>query len=209
MSRTLFQRFWYQLIRRLAQLPAVLVYRTRYTGLENIPAEGPVLAVSNHQSHFDPPLVGVGSPRRMNYVARRTLFDVPIIGRLMASVDAIPIDRDGLGLGGIKESLRRLKNGEMVLIFPEGTRTPDGEVKAFRPGFSALAVRSKASILPIGIDGAYEAWPRSQSRPGFGRIRVHFGRPIPFEEIVGRDEHELVAEVEHRVRECISAAKKK
>lgn len=209
MQRTLFQRFWYQCLRRFLQLIAVFVYRTRYTGVENIPANGPVLVVGNHQSHFDPPLVGIGSSRRMNYVARKTLFDIPLIGRIIHSVDAIPIDRDGFGINGIKESLRRLKHGEMVLIFPEGTRTPDGEMKKFRPGFTALAVRSKAAILPVGIDGAYDAWPKAKKCPGFGRIRVHFGKPIPPEDYVGRDEHELVAEVERRVRECVAEAKRK
>ena len=209
MPRSLLNRFWYQFLRRSLQLVAVLVYRVRYTGLENIPAAGGVLVVSNHQSHFDPPLVGIGSRRRMNFVARKTLFDIPLFGRIIHSVDAIPIDRDGFGLGGIKESLKRLKHREMVLIFPEGTRTSDGTIAAFRPGFTTLAVRSQSSILPVAIDGAYQAWPRTKKHPGFGRIRVHFGRPIPPEEVAGRDEHELVAEVERRVRECFVEAKRR
>ena len=93
---------------------------------------------------------------------------MPVLGAVSAlavmvwiqSLDAIPIDRDGLGLGGIKESLRRLKRGEMLLIFPEGRRTDDGEVADFRPGFTALAVRSKVAILPVAIEGAFAAWPR-------------------------------------------------
>jgi len=200
-QRSLISRAWYRLLQRLLQLGAVVVYGVRHSGRENIPASGAVLVVSNHQSHFDPPLVGIGVPRRMNYLARKTLFVRPL-GWLMHSVDAIPIDRDGLGLGGIKESLKRLKRGEMLVIFPEGTRSGDGEIAPFRPGFTTLAVRSGAAILPVAIEGAFQAWPRWRKFPGAGRIRVCYGAAILPTEFAGRDERELVAEVERRVREC-------
>jgi 1-acyl-sn-glycerol-3-phosphate acyltransferase len=201
-QRSLLSRAWYRLLQRGLQLLAVVVYRVRYSGRQNIPAEGGVLVVSNHQSHLDPPLVGIGIPRGMNYLARDTLFRFAPFRWLIRSVDAIPIDREGIGLGGIKEALRRLKRGEMVLIFPEGTRTHDGEIARFRPGFTALAVRSKAAILPVAIEGAFHAWPRWRAWPGAGRIRVHFGAPIMPAEFAGRDERELLDEVERRVREC-------
>ena len=202
MPRSLPSRLWYEFLKRVLQLVAILGYRVRHSGLHHIPPEGGVLVVSNHQSHFDPPLVGIGCPRRMNYVARDTLFRFAPLGWLLSSVDSIPIDREGIGLGGIKESLKRLKRGEMVLIFPEGTRSPDGEIRPFRPGFTALAVRSKAAILPVAIDGAFATWPRWKRFPGLGRIRVHFGEPILPGEFAGRDERDLLTEVERRVREC-------
>ena len=164
-QRSLPNRLWYQFLRWLIYLAGMLAYGVRYSGRENIPKTGAVLVVSNHQSHFDPPLVGAGCWRRMNYLARETLFRFAPLGWLIHSLDAIPIDRDGLGLNGIKESLRRLKRGEMVLIFPEGTRTRDGEMAPFRPGFTVLAARSKAWILPVAIEGAFDAWPRSRKLP--------------------------------------------
>ncbi len=201
-TRRLPNRLWYQFLRWLIYATGILAYGVRYRGCENIPKTGAVLVVSNHQSHFDPPLVGAGCWRRMNYLARQTLFRFAPLGWLIRSLDAIPIDRDGLGLTGIKESLRRLKRGEMVLIFPEGTRTSNGEIAPFRPGFTVLAARSKAWILPVAIEGAYDAWPRSQQFPGPGRIHVLFGEPIPPEEVASRDERDLMAEVERRVRQC-------
>ena len=203
-ERSLINRLWYRFSQRSLFLVEVLAYGVRYSGRENIPKTGPVLLVSNHQSHFDPPLVGVPCPRRMNYVARDTLFRFPPLAWLMRSLDAIPIDRDGVGMTGIKESLRRLKRGEMVLVFPEGTRSRDGEIGTFRPGFTMLAARSGAAILPVAVDGAFDAWPRWRKLPRLGKIRVHYGRPIPFEEIQGRDERELVAEVKRRVHECLA-----
>ena len=201
-QRSLASRVWYRLLQRSLQLVAVVVYRVRYSGRRNIPCQGGVLVVSNHQSHFDPPLVGIGVPRPLNYLARDTLFRFAPFGWLIRTVNAFPIDREGVGLAGIKESLRRLKRGEMVLIFPEGTRTHNGRISPFRPGFTALAVRSKAAILPVAIDGAFEAFPRGRTWPGPGRIRVHFGVPLMPDEIAGRDERELLAEVERRVRAC-------
>lgn len=203
MDRPLWKIVWYQILRRAMQLVAVLLYRVRYEGLRNIPASGGVLVVSNHQSHFDPPLVGMASSRRMNYLARDTLFRFAPLGWLIHSLDAIPIDREGIGLGGIKESLKRLKRGEMVVIFPEGTRTPDGAIQPFRPGFTTLAVRSKSAILPVAIEGAYAVWPRRQPAPSLtGSIRVCYGEPITSEEVARYEERELLAEVERRVRAC-------
>jgi len=204
MSRhSLPNRIWYQTLKAGCQLAAVLAYRVRHSGMENIPAEGGVLVVSNHQSFLDPPLVGMGSPRRMNYLARETLFRFGPFRWLIRSLDAIAIDREGLGLSGMKEALRRLKRGEMVLIFPEGTRTPDGEIAPFLPGFTALAVRSRAAILPVAIEGACDAWPRGWKLPRLGRIRVHYGQPIlPGQIGDDWDERELVRQVERRVRRC-------
>ena len=203
-QRSLLNRLWYRLIQCSLQLAAVLVYRVRYSGRRHIPSEGGVLVVSNHQSHLDPPLVGIGCPRLMNYLARDSLFHFAPFGRFIHSINAIPIDRKGIGLAGIKEALKRLKRGEMVLIFPEGTRSSDGEIAPFRPGFTTLAVRSKAAILPVAVDGAFQAFPRWRKFPGPGRIRVHYGTPMLPAELVGRDDRELAAEVERRVRECLA-----
>ncbi len=201
-ERPLSSRAWYESLRVLAQLSAVLAWHIRHSGQENIPKSGGVLVVSNHQSHLDPPLVGMACSRRMNYLARDTLFGFAPFRWLIQSLDAIPIDREGIGLSGIKESLRRLKRGEMVLVFPEGTRTPDGSIQPFRPGFTALAVRSGASILPVALDGAYQAWPRRQRFPHPGRIHVHYGPPILPNRVKSLAERELLAEVEERVRAC-------
>jgi len=193
---------WHLFCRMLVQFAALLYYRPRYFGVHNVPKTGGVLVVSNHQSHLDPPMVGIGCPRIMAYLARKTLFKNPVFGRLIASLSAIPIDREGFGIAGIKESLRRLKRGRMLLIFPEGTRTPNGEIQPFRPGFTALAVRADVPILPVAIEGAYQAWPRSSKFPRPAPIHVCYGQPIPVETVRSCGERELLVEIERRVREC-------
>jgi 1-acyl-sn-glycerol-3-phosphate acyltransferase len=127
---------------------------------------------------------------------------VPVLRQLIESLDAIPIDRDGTGLGGLKETLRRLKRGEMVLIFPEGRRTSDGSVAPLKPGFCALARRANVPLVPLAIEGAFDAWPRSHKLPRPSRIRIEFAAPIWPAEIAQLDDLQLVAEIERRIRDC-------
>jgi 1-acyl-sn-glycerol-3-phosphate acyltransferase len=185
----------------------VSLYGLRVVGRENWPASGGGLICANHQSSFDPPLVGLTCPRRMNYVARDTLFRVPLLAPLIRFLDAIPIDREGTGLAGLKETLRRLKRGELVLIFPEGTRTRDGEVAPLKPGFISVARRSGVPLIPVGLDGAYQAWPRSAWFPRPGRIAISVGQPIPAEEVARLSDEELLRLIEQRLQACHAEAR--
>lgn len=197
---TMARRVWYDSTKLVVRLGLMLAFRIRYTGAETIPAEGGVLVVSNHQSHLDPPLIGAGFPRRMNYLARHTLFRSAAFARLIRSLNAIPIDREGGGMAGMKETLRRLKRSEVVLIFPEGTRCHDGEISPFRPGFATLATRAAAAIVPATIEGAFHAWPRTRNYPLPHTIHVHYSPPLLPEECEDRTEEEIVREVESRIR---------
>lgn len=197
-------KYWYEFSRVWVRLVAWAFFRIRYSGAENIPREGPVLLVSNHQSHLDPPLIGAGVPRTVSYLARKTLFSNRFFAQLIRSYGAIPLDLEK-PIGGLKEGLRRLRCGDAVVIFPEGTRSPDGEVHPFRKGFRMLAVRSRAVIVPVAIDGAYQAWPRSKKLPRPGRVTVFFGRGIPAEQYQHLDEAEFLQMVEGKVRECLAA----
>jgi len=201
-QRTLTKRVWYDFFRVVCRLLGVVVFQIRVFGREHVPSRGGVLVVSNHQSHLDPILVGLACDRRLNYVARDTLFGFSPFRWLINSFDAIPIDREGIGLGGLKESLKRLKDGEMLLIFPEGTRTRDGEVGRLKPGFLALARRAKAPLLPVGLDGAYESLPRRSPFPRPTVIQIRFAEPLQPEEMADMDDEVLLAEVNRRIRRC-------
>jgi 1-acyl-sn-glycerol-3-phosphate acyltransferase len=205
--RSLVKRVGYDAIKYLLQMVAVFGYSLRVIGRENWPQTGGGLICANHQSMFDPPLVGITCKRRMNYLARHTLFPIPILGSVIRFLDAIPIDREGLGLSGIKETLRRLKAGELVLIFPEGTRTPDGEFKPLKPGFISLARRSHVPLIPVGLDGAFQVWPRTSRFPRLGRVAVAIGEPINIEQIAALPDDELLAELERRIRTCHELAR--
>jgi 1-acyl-sn-glycerol-3-phosphate acyltransferase len=202
MQRTLAQRLGYDGLRVLARMAAVGLFRLRVEGRENWPATGGGLVCANHQSYFDPPLVGLTCPRRMNYLARDSLLRIPGLKQLILFLDAIPIDREGGGLAGLKETLRRLKAEELVLIFPEGTRTRDGEVAPLKPGFIAVARRSGAPLVPVALDGAFQAWPRTARLPRLTRLAVVIGPPIPSTEVEIFSDDELLAELEQRMLTC-------
>lgn len=176
-------------------------------GVRYLPQQGGALLVSNHQSHLDPPLIGQAVSRRINYLARRTLFKFFLFRWLIQSLDAIPIDRDGSGIGGIKETMRRLKRGGQVLMFPEGTRTANGEMNPLKPGFCAMVRRSKVPIVPMAIDGSFQAWPRTRRFPRLGVIHIHIGPQISPDEQAEKTDAELVEFVEKRIADCFANAR--
>jgi 1-acyl-sn-glycerol-3-phosphate acyltransferase len=207
MQRSLVKRMGYGACHSLARLAATVLFRVRVAGRENVPRTGGGLVCANHQSYFDPVLIGLAVDRRLNYLARDTLFRNPAFKWLIDFFDAIPIDREGGGLAGLKETLRRLKQEEMVLIFPEGTRTRDGEMLPLKPGFCAVARRGKQPLVPVGFDGAYQAWPRTSPMPQLCTMAVVIGEPI-LPELVGKlSDAELVAELQQRMRACFLAAR--
>lgn len=195
--------WWYELFRPIVRVVWSLVYWVNYSGKENIPSRGPVLVVCNHQSHFDPPVVGAGVPRRMWYFGRRSLFHIRPVRWFFSSLGGIPVDVEGSPLAGVRISLRQLQAGRVLLIFPEGTRTWDGNVGAFRPGFAMLARRTRAAILPVAIEGAFHAWPRWRSLPRRGIIHVLFLPPLWPDEYATVDDEALVAEVRRRICEGV------
>jgi 1-acyl-sn-glycerol-3-phosphate acyltransferase len=143
----------------------------------------------------------------MNYLARDSLLRIPGLKQLILFLDAIPIDREGGGLSGLKETLKCLKAGELVLIFPEGTRTYDGEVAPLKPGFIAVARRSRVPLVPVALDGAFQAWPRTSWFPRLTRLAVAIGPPIPANEVAAVGDEDLLAELERRILTCHAEAR--
>ncbi len=202
-ERPLSNRIWYWLVKRTVQLLWVIIFGVRLSGTRNIPSQGGVLLVSNHQSHLDPPLVGCCCPRRVEYMARKGLFNFAPFGWVIASLGAFPVDRKGSSLGGIKVAMRRLKQGRVVLMFPEGSRCSDGKIGKLMNGYTMIAVRTKAAILPVAIDGAFAAWPRTRKFPDMSsRLRIIFGEPILPKDLPKYNEDELAEEIERRMRQC-------
>jgi len=199
---------WYKLIQRFVQVGGVAFFGLRSRGQEKVPLTGPLIVVANHQSNGDPPLIGCIPERRFAYLAKKSLFNFPPLRWLINSLHAIPIDRDGMGLEGFKQTLKRLKQDDAVLIFPEGQRSWDGEICPLMPGFLGLVRRSKAVLQPVGIAGMHEAWARGTALPKPGRVFVEFGDVIPRDEIERLNDEELLALVDRRIRECYAMAKK-
>jgi len=184
-------RCWYAFCQIVCWVFCKALFRFRYTGGEHVPATGPVLVVSNHQSHLDPVLIGVASPRQVGALARASLFVGPF-GWLIRSFGAVPVER-GSATGGIRALLGMLRAGEAAIVFPEGTRTDDGRLQPFQSGFCAIARRGGATIVPTTIDGAFAALPRGAALPRPRPISLSFHEPITPDEIARLTDEELVA----------------
>ena len=142
-----------------------LGFSYRYEGTRQMPLSGPTLVIANHQSFLDPFIVGMAVQRPLVYLARKTLFRHRLFAALIRSFNAIPIDQEGVGKEGLTTVIDHLGRGNAVLVFPEGARTPDGAMHPLKPGIQLILRKTAATIVPVGIAGAYQAWPIWRSYP--------------------------------------------
>lgn len=157
-----------------------LYFRWRVFNSERVPTTGPVILASNHASFLDPPLVGATLDRDISYLARESLFRFPGIGALLRSWNSVPVDRDGGGAAGLRAILDRLLAGGGIILFPEGTRTYDGNLQPARSGLGLVVIKSTAPVVPVRVFGTYEAYGRHLTIPRPYRVMVKFGEPMNF-----------------------------
>ena len=185
---------WWIIVRNLARLTFWLLYRNRNLGREHVPNDGPVVFVSNHQSHFDPPLIaGLVGP--FTSLARSGLFSFKPFGWLLRQCGAIPMARKGAGsVGALRIGIGVLKSRGRMLVFAEGGRTPDGAVEPFRPGMLLLLKRvPETTVVPVAIEGAYDIWPLRRRYPRLrGRLMTMVGPGFPAEELLAVPQDEAL-----------------
>ncbi len=195
-------RPFYGACRLGAQLLGLMFFRLRVFNTGKVPRTGGVLLVCNHQSFFDPILATLALPRECNYMARDTLFRNPRFRWLISTLNAFPVKRGTADLGAIKETLRRLKDGKVVLTFPEGTRTEDGSIGPMRAGVVLLARKARVPIVPVLVEGAFQAWPRHSLLPRIMHpILVAYGDPMNPADHPDWSDDECVEAVRQRVIE--------
>lgn len=181
----------YTILKPIAVLLMRLYFRLEARGAEHVPRTGALLLVSNHSSVLDPPLVGGASPRPLCFLAKQELFDIPLFGRFIRAVNARPVRREGSDARALKAALRILEEGKALLVFPEGTRGPEGTLREAKPGAGMLAVLSGATVVPVFITGSGRALPRGAVVPRPGKAIVRFGPPLTFKtKAVGRESTE-------------------
>lgn len=157
-----------------------LYFRLSGKGLKYIPKSGPVLLVSNHASFIDPFLDGVMLSRPIHFMARSDLWNVKFLAWWIPRVGGIPIRRVGIDRKAIQVTLDYLKKNEIVMIYPEGTRSMDGKLQPGMPGVGMIAHMAKVPVIPIYISGSHQAYPRKAKYPKPKKIRVFYGPPIDF-----------------------------
>jgi len=170
--------FWYLLGYSLSKALAKTFFNYRVVGAENMIEEGPCIIAANHCSFFDPPLVGVACRRAIHYLARKSLLEWPILGPIFPELNVIPVDRKNADRSALMGAIRVVKNGGAVLIFPEGTRSPDGNLQSAQPGIGMIAAKTGAPVVPVRLFGSFDAFPRDKRLPRRVPITVVIGRPL-------------------------------
>ncbi len=183
--------FWWTLLLWLLRVWLRVCYRCRRFGMEHIPASGPFIIAANHQSNFDPMIVGaVAHDRVYHSIARATLFKSKVLSYLMEKFGVIAIRRGESDTVAIRRAIEVLKSGQGVMIFPEGTRTSDGEVGEFQRGLWLLIKKSRVPVVPVAFDGAYDVWKIGTKPKARGWIEVRAGQPLSGEALLEMGEED-------------------
>lgn len=198
-------------VRWFFRISMLLLVKVRVHNLQHFPdvppTGGPLLICSNHQSNLDPLIMGVVCPMPINYLAKKSLFQFGPLRWFLTWNDSIPLDRSA-GIAGIKETLKRLKKEEAILMFPEGSRSRTGQLQPVKQGFCTIAKRTKSPILPVAIDGAFAACP-PDGMLRFGKVHVVIGQPIEFDQYRSLTDKELADHVETEIASLFDEARRR
>jgi 1-acyl-sn-glycerol-3-phosphate acyltransferase len=180
-----------------ARVITSLMFDLRVHNKENVPAEGGVLLAANHQSNLDPVLVAVRLRRPVSFLAKEELFTNFFLGGLIRALHAFPIKQNSGDLGAVRETMRRLEEGHVLNVYPEGTRTEDGNIQPLQKGIALIIRKTTVPVVPVAIEGSFHAWTKGRKVPRSGKIDVIYGKPMRFdgmkaEEILTRLHGELV-----------------
>ncbi len=173
---------YYWTIYTLAKLVSRVFFRFRVLHRERLIEEGPVLLAMNHQSYLDPPFAGSACKRDIYFLARKTLLKNNLFGWLLPKLNVIPVDQEGGDRSALKALIKLLRAGHCALVFPEGSRTLDGNLQPALPGVGFVIAKTLAPVVPMRIFGAHEALPRGGGKLHLHPITIVIGEPIRFSE---------------------------
>jgi 1-acyl-sn-glycerol-3-phosphate acyltransferase len=208
---------WYEGNSCLSLVGMTLAFSMRTEGYKHVPRTGPALLISNHQSFLDPVLIGLAARRHLCYLARHSLFRNPLFRWLISSLGAVPINQEGFAREGLKTILEQLQKRRAVVVFPEGERTSDGNMVPLRPGIHLLIRRGDMPIVPIGIAGAFDAWPRWRAypipapllgAPGKGTLAVSIGRPLHARQFANQPREQVLSQLFTELQKCKERAER-
>lgn len=191
-----------------------LFYRHKVYGKEHLPKDGGIIA-ANHLSFLDPPLLGISVFEPICFLARHSLFKPPILSRLLPKLNTFPVkvtvEEDGTRVTRLDASILRIlcqkiKEGQKVVVFPEGSRSLDGTLQPIKPGIGMMARLANCPIIPTYIEGTFEVWNKDRKFPKlWGKTSCHFGKPIQWSEFSHLDKKEAEKAIAERLWEELQA----
>lgn len=197
---------FYGYVKLFFRLPTRIYLHLKAEGCERVPRHGPALIVANHASFLDPIVLGSACPRKVHFVVLQSMYEWKRLRWFYWGMQTIPVRAEESDPRAVKQALARLRRGDLVGIFPEGGRSPDGFLQPPKPGAALLAAVSGAPVIPVHIDGAWTAWRPNTLFPVPGRVRVRFGEPIRFGAPGGKQRgREEVDAFSRRIMQAIAA----
>jgi 1-acyl-sn-glycerol-3-phosphate acyltransferase len=193
----------YRISYTLCNLVGKVAFDFKVYGRENLIEDGAAILASNHQSYLDPPCIGMACRNDIYYLARNTLYQRPLIGPLLKRLNTVPVDRDRGDVSSIKTIIRLLRSGHRVIIFPEGTRSLDGQLQPARAGLGMIIAKTLAPVVPVRVFGSFEALPRVgglKLRP----VSVVVGKPMRFSEDALKGDRDVYQKLSNQVMEKIA-----
>jgi 1-acyl-sn-glycerol-3-phosphate acyltransferase len=180
-----------------------IFYRNKIYGAENFYPGAAILA-ANHASFYDPPLLSISTPYEVHFLARKTLFDPFLFGSLIRKLNAHPVSGKAQDVAVFKTIVRLMREGKKVIIFPEGTRSKDGNLRPIKPGIAMLISRTDAAVIPAYLHGTYDIWSCHRKLPKlWGKTACVFGTPLHFTWDSSRDSKEQQEEISKRIEDAI------
>ncbi len=197
---------YYQTFYHLSKFLARTLFDYRVIHRERIIEEGGAILAMNHESYLDPPLAGIACRREIHYLARKTLLDWPVLGPILPHLNVIPVDQERADMSALKNVIRLIRAGHSTVIFPEGSRTLDGDFMPALPGLGLVIAKTLAPVVPMRIFGARRAFPRGGKPRLFSPITLVVGEPVYFTkaDLIG-DGRELYQSLSERVMQRIAA----
>ncbi len=192
---------WYRLCRGIARLSCTLLFDFKAVGVHHVPLHGGALLCANHQSFLDPVLFGVNLPRSVTFLARSSLFTNRYFGWLIRSLHAFPLRQGKTDRAAIDETIRRLKEGHLLNIYPEGSRTKTGDIGPIQRGSALVVRRAGVPIIPAIVDGSFQCWPKGKRKFRFLPITVVYGPAIQTE---GMSSDEIVEKIDSTLRRMLA-----
>lgn len=190
---------FYNFVKIFIRIIASILFRIRIEGLSNIPKKGACIICFNHKSLLDPPVVGVFMPRRLVFMAKEELFKIPVLGFIIRSLGAFPVKRGSGDIAAIRTSLKILKQGKVLAMYPEGSRSKTQTVGEAKPGIALIATKAQVPVVPVGVAGQYKL---------FHRLNIRIGKPVVLEEYYNQKLsmeklHELSNEIMDHIRQLV------
>ena len=191
--------FLWKLLQAFCRIATTLLFDLKVHGKHHVPASGGVLVLANHQSYLDPILIAVQLRRPVSFMARSGLFTNRYFGWLIRNLHAFPVRQGEGDVGAIRETVRRLQDGHVLNIYPEGSRTEDGELQRIEPGAALVVRKAGVPIVPAVIDGSFQAWPKTKRMFRQYPIRVLYGPPMHLSHLKGNEIVKVIDETFHRM----------